>query len=164
MKLRWALWAIVPLYLLAINPWFMPDQHDDVLYYFGAVNLAERQGFSFNAEYITDWPPAFSLLIAAVGALAGFSVVAAKLLVVGFVVLGLVLMPRYLRAQDRAYPFACTALAALFPISFMMGTRVLSEWPYLAISVVFLLALARLKDRPSWGWAVLVGLLLAGAP
>jgi hypothetical protein len=162
-KWKWAILLVPVLYLLAINPWFMPDQHDDVLYFYGAKSIAEQGIFAMNDAVITDWPPGLSALISLGFHLGLGHVVAAKVLIVIFVMLGVVLIPRYLEGQGRSYPYVCTALTALFPISFMMGTRVLSEWPFLTLSVVFLLALERLRVAPSWRWALVTGLALAAA-
>ena len=155
--------GVLGLYLLALNPWFMPDQHDDVLYYFGAISLLEDHAFNLNGLPITDWPPGMSAAIAISQAVLGASVVKAKLLILLFVAIGLWLLPRLLRQEGQPYPWACTALAGLFPISFMMGTRILSEWPFLTLTGLFFLLLERLRKQPQWWSGILLGLLLAAA-
>ena len=151
------------LYALALNPWFVPDQHDDVLYYFGAVALLEGDGFSLGGVPITDWPPVLSGALAAVMAVFGQSVWVAKIVVLLSVVAGIALIARVAKALDLPQPRLIAALTALLPISFISGVSILSEWPYLAASMAFLLALRRLSETRGWRWALAAGLLLAFA-
>jgi 4-amino-4-deoxy-L-arabinose transferase-like glycosyltransferase len=54
-------------------------------------------------------------------------------------------------------------LFALLPTSVMAGTRIMAEWPYFMMSILFLLALGRLKKSRTLSAAVLCGLLLGAA-
>ena len=163
LRLSWSIFAIVGLYALALNPWFMPDQHDDVLYFYGATSIVDEGTYSLFGAAITDWPPGLSFLFSLLFRITGPCVIVAKCAILAFVALGLYLLPRFLRGQGRSYPVVCTALAALFPASFLMGTRVLSEWPFLTVTALFFLALDRLRKTPSWRWALVVGVMLAVA-
>ncbi len=158
---RLAILAPVLLYVLALNPWFVPDQHDDVLYFFGAVSLVEGEGFALGGVPITDWPPVLSAAIALAMSALGPSVWVAKGLVLATVVAGIMLIVRTAKANAMPHPALVAGLTALLPVSLISGVSVLSEWPYLAASLAFLLALGKLESRRDLRWAMLAGLLLA---
>ena len=161
-RTRTLLLAALPLALftLALNPWFAPEQHDDITYFFGARSIAESGTFQLDGVPITDWPPFFPLLLAGVQLLTGASVLAAKLLVLGFVVAGVLAIRALARAYQLDYPTTTAALTCLLPISIICGSNVLSEWPYLTLSFAFLLALHQLGTRRQIGWVLLAGTLL----
>lgn len=158
---RLAMFAPALLYALGLNPWFVPEQHDDVLYYFGAVSLLEGNGFSLGSVPITDWPPVLSGSLAAVMAVFGQSVWGAKAFVFLAVIAGIALVERVARSFELPNPALVAALTALLPVSLISGVSILSEWPYLVASMGFFLALRKLSETRLWRWALIAGALLA---
>jgi hypothetical protein len=152
------------LYGVALNPYFLPSQYDDILYYYGAKSLAENGSYRFNGLHITDWPPVLPALLAVLF-LAGLeSVWAAKSLILLFAGLGLLLTYRLFEREGRPHALTVGLLFALLPSSFTMGTRIMAEWPYIAVSFLFLILLDLLKERRrSIPFAVLTGCALGVA-
>ena len=68
------MFSLLVVYLLALNPWFVPEQPDDVLYFFGAISLLDGEGFALGGTLTTDWPPVFSAMLAAAMKVFGTSV------------------------------------------------------------------------------------------
>ncbi|MBI2951963.1 hypothetical protein HYY27_07710, partial [bacterium] len=149
------------LYGVALNPYFLPSQYDDILYYYGAKSLAENGSYQFNGLYITDWPPALPALLATLFLLGLESVWVAKSLILLFAGLGLLLTYRLFEREGRPHPLIVGLLFALLPSSFTMGTRIMAEWPYIAISLLFFILLDLLNGRRrSIPFAVLTGAVL----
>lgn len=149
------------LYASALNPYFLPAQYDDILYYYGAKSLADTGSYQFNGLYITDWPPVLPALLATLFRAGLESVWTAKLLILFFVGLGLQCTYRLLALEGRPHPLAICLLFTLLPCSFLMGTRIMAEWPYIAVSFLFLILLNLLDERRrSIPFAVLTGSVL----
>lgn len=143
---RWLpLLAPLLLYAAALNPLFAPGSYDEILYHSGAVSLAEEGAFKFRDLHISDWPPGFSALLAIPFRVAGPSVLLAKLCVLLCAGAALVLALRLFQKEQRSLALLSIVLFALLPFSFSLGTRVLSEWPYVLASMLFLLALFRAR-------------------
>lgn len=160
-----AAWVIVGLlYLSALNPFYLPDTHDNILYQEAARSLASGEGFQYSGKLVTDWPPGFPFVLSLPHVLGVHSIVVSKVIVMAFAVLALLLAYRLLVREDRPMAgWTCLAIA-LAPTSFQMGTRILSEWPYMAWSFLFLILLGRLNDdRRTSGVAVLAGLALGAS-
>ena len=151
------------LFSLSLNPWFAPEQHDDVTYFFGAKSISESGVYQLDGVPVTDWPPLFPLMLAGQQLLTGPSIIAAKLVVLGFIIAGLFAIRALARAYQFEYPNTVAVLTCLLPISLICGSNVLSEWPYLTLSFAFLLALDKLKSHRETGWILLAGTLLAAA-
>lgn len=149
---RWrrALPLLLPLLLCAaaINPYFLPGQYDDIVYYYGARSLAEHGTYQFEGKYIVDWPPVFSLVLAGPMLLGVGSVAATKAIVLVFVGAGLFLVRRLLEREGRADPLAVTVIFGLLPTAFLMGSRIMTEWPFITGSFLFLILLDRLNTAP----------------
>jgi hypothetical protein len=158
-----AMYSPLAIYLLAINPWFIPTQHDDVLYYFGARSILESGTFSLGGTPITDWPPLFPLLLAGLMSVLGTSIWVAKFMVFASVAVGIRLIYSVAKAYAFPWPRAIAAITALLPISLINGSTVLSEWPYIVLSMLFLYALHRLAEKRTIRWALAAGGLLAMA-
>lgn len=133
------------LYGAALNPYFLPAQYDDLLYYYGAKSLAESGSYQLNGLYITDWPPVLPALLALLFRAGLESVWTAKALILFFVGLGLWCTYRLFALEGRPHPLTTCLIFALLPCSFMMGTRIMAEWPYIAISLLFLILLELLN-------------------
>ncbi len=155
------------LYAAALNPWFLPDTYDNVLYHGAARSIAEGEGYRFGGEVVTDWPPLFPALLAVPHVAGLHGVVAAKAVVLVLSLAGIALAWRLARAEDRPWPALVALGTALAPTGFQMGTRVMAEWPYMAASFAFLLALRRTgeagRSRRGLATAVGAGLLLGAA-
>lgn len=152
------------LYVAALNPYFPPDNYDDLVYYSGAVSLASELSFKEEGVHIVDWPPVLSALIAIPFALGLESLWTAKICVLLTAAAGLIAGCWLYRQEGRPAPVLAFVLFALLPVSFMMGTRLMTEWPYFLISALFLLTLHRVRS-PVWqtGPVMLAGTLLATA-
>lgn len=152
------------LYVAALNPYFPPDNYDDLVYYSGAVSLADELSFKEEGIHIVDWPPVVSALVAIPFALGLESLWTAKICILFAAAAGLIAGWWLYRREGRPAPLLTFVLFALLPISFMMGTRLMTEWPYFSVSALFLIALSRLR-HPVWqtGPVVLAGTLLATA-
>jgi hypothetical protein len=152
------------LYAAALNPFFLPASYDDIVYYSGAVSLAEEGGFKFGGKYVVDWPPGFSALLSVPFRFGLESVWTAKVCVLFCAAAGLLLAWRLFLKERRPFPLLSITLFALLPVSFLMGTRIMSEWPYFAASMLFLHVLHKLRDENcSPVWIVTAGLLLGMA-
>lgn len=161
-----ALFLSLPLLLYgaAVNPYFPPGTYDDIVFYYGARSLVESGSFQFAGKYIVDWAPGLSVLLAIPMWLGFGSVWAAKLCILLCVGTGLFLTFRYLQGEDRPRPLLTCALFALLPTGFMMGTRLVTEWPFIALSFLFLGLLQALGgQRRGLPLAVLAGLVLGAA-
>ncbi len=153
------------LYVAALNPYFPPDNYDDLVYYSGAVSLASDLSFKEEGIHIVDWPPVLSALVAIPFALGLESLWTAKICILFAAAAGLIAGWSLYRREGRPAPLLTFVLFALLPISFMMGTRLMTEWPYFLIAALFLIALSRLRRTYDWqtGPIVLAGALLATA-
>ena len=151
------------IYLCAVNPWFAPDQHDDILYYFGAESIRQTGVFGFNGTPITDWPPMFSFGLSCVFGLFGSSVIVAKIAVIGTAIGGMWAIHKFSKMRGESDPALLVFVVGLLPISLRSGAGILSEWPYMFASFGFLCALEALRQERRWQWAVLAGVLLAVA-
>lgn len=161
-----ALLLLLPLLLYgaALNPYFPPGTYDDVIFYYGARSLVESGSFQFAGKYVVDWAPGLSVLLALPLWLGFGSIWVAKLCILLCVGTGLWLAFRYLQAEGRPRPLFTCALFALLPTGFMMGTRLVSEWPFIALSFLFLGLLNSLAgQRRGLPLAALAGLVLGAA-
>jgi len=149
------------LFLLALNPWFSPEQHDDVTYFFSAESLAEHGSFALDGTPVTDWPPVFPAILAAARSLAGGSPLVAKLVVLLFVCVGVLVIRRVAATQHFPCPSLIAAITCLLPISLICGANILSEWPFLTLSLLFILSLQRLQHSRTPLWILGSGILLA---
>ena len=152
------------LYVLGLNAYFLPDQYDNVLYYYGAQSLSANGTYYFFDQPITRWPPVTSLLLTLPFLLGIQSVLVAKGIILLCAALGLVLSYRLLVQTKRPYPALITAIFGLLPFSVIVGTRIMSEWPFIVLSFLFLLLLERQRQQNrTLRFAFFLGLLLGAA-
>lgn len=147
--------GLVCLYGAALNPWYLPDTYDNTLYHLSAKSIAEGNGYRFAGRLVTDWPPLWPMILALPHALGFHGVLAAKVVVMLFAVAATVLLLRLFAKDERRHFLA--ALLVFSPLGFQMGTRIMAEWPYMALSFGFFLALGKAGNR---GWSIVSGLLL----
>lgn len=147
-RARYALVAAVPLlvYGAALNPYYPPGNYDDILYLGAARAIATRGSYEFAGHHVADWPPAFSTMLAIPMWLGLDSLWIAKLLIVACAAIGSMLALRLLERIRAPLPLASVLIASLLPNALLMGSRVMSEQPFLAVSFAFLLALDRVHD------------------
>lgn len=156
--------------MAALNPFFLPGVYDNLVYFYGAVSLVEQGSIQFRGLPIVDWPPVVSVVLA-IPILFGLeSVVAAKVIIILCAAAGLLLARQLFQGEKRPFPVLTLVVFVLLPTSFLMGTRIMSEWPYFLASILFLYALHRMRaaDQGSpgdskwrfWGLTLGTGLLL----
>lgn len=159
--------ASFALYGLALNPYLLPDTYDNLMYLVGARSLAAHGAFTFGGFRIADWPPGLSALLAIPIALGLDTVVSAKLVVLGTVLLALWLSIRLLVREGRPHARLVTLAVAMLSTAFLIGVRLMSEWPYTAASLALLIGLHRLDAMRTPGrrfaLAVGCGVLLGAA-
>lgn len=148
-------------YLLALNPYLAPDTYDNVVYFEGAQSLAHQGTYQSGGEWITDWPPMMSSLLALPMLLGFDSVWAAKVVVLVTVALGIFFAYRLLEQEERPLPLLSCFLCLITPVGFLWGGRVMTEWPYLCLSFLFLIGLGKLRRHYSlalvFGCGILFG-------
>ena len=152
------------LYIAALNPYFLPGTYDNIVFFYGAKSLLENGIFAIEGKYIVDWAPGLSILLAIPFALAGESVWLGKGLIILCVGAGIFFTSRYLKAEGNPNPRIICLLFALIPTGFMMGTRIMTEWPFIALSFLFLWQLKVVDgEKRSMGLGVLLGFILGAA-
>jgi len=157
-------WLPLLLYVAALNPYFLPGTYDNVIYHVGGVSMAESGAFLYQGKYNIAWAPGLPALLALPYSIGPQSPLTAKLVVLMCVAAGLFLVRRFLLREGREHPALICAVLALAPCGFMMGTRIMSEWPYIAMSFLFLLCLDRLRnERRTVSFALVVGCVLGAA-
>jgi hypothetical protein len=156
--------TLLPLYLLALNPYLGPSIYDDVIYRIGAESLVAGQGYTYDGKVIADWPPVFSILLATPIFLGFTSLWISKIVVLIFVGLSLFMVAKVFEIEDRENKVATYLLFAFSPVSFLCGSRLLSEWIFIFFVFLFLFALYQVntKTRAWWGfWTWIAALSLA---
>lgn len=150
-------------FVAAVNPYLLPEQYDNVLYYFGAQSLAETGSFKWEGYYIQNWPPVLSAMMAIPFALGLNSVAIGKLVVVLSVALTLTWGYRLFQLEGREHALLTFFFAGLLPAGFLMGTRIMSEWPYAALSMLFFILLYQMRYDRGMPLALLAGAVLGAA-
>ena len=123
---------------------------DDVLFVNIAWNLANGNGYSMNGQLPTAIrPPAYPLLLAAVFALVGKSVVAARVvnMLLGALVAPLIYLVG-MRLFGRREAIIASLAAAVYPFWLDNGMRVLSDTMALFLVTLALLLITILDERP----------------
>lgn len=137
------------LYLLALNPYITPSTYDNIVYFEGAKSIVHHFSYSLDGLYIVGWPPALSALLAFPISLGFDSVLAAKVVILLMAVLSWQLIYQLLMEEKRPYPFLTTLLVAVSPFSLQSGSRILTEYPFLFVTFLFLLILPRIEKERS---------------
>jgi len=148
------------LCLTGLNPYFRPDYHDNITYFVAAESLLAGDGYAVQGTAIADWPPVTSLILAAVFAIFGTSIFAAKLVSIIAAIISVLLANRLLRREDRPDRLKSIALFTLTPVALLTATTVASDWICAAFSFGCLLVLWHLREKRSLSLAVAVGVLL----
>jgi 4-amino-4-deoxy-L-arabinose transferase-like glycosyltransferase len=163
---RWLLLAI-GLFLVTAFLLFDPKLYtggDNAIYMILAQSLARGTGYTDIHLPVptshTQYPPGFPALLALLVLLSGtVNVLAAKLLVFFCGVVALVFAYRLLgQALDDASPWPMLILVSM-PVLALYSSRVLSDIPFLLLTVASLWLVLRAEEKP--GGTMWAGLLLA---
>ncbi len=164
-KHRLLLAALSPIiaYLLALNPYFLPETYDNAIFFQGAKAIAESGHFLWQGTYVVDWGPGLSGLLAIPIKLGFDSVLAAKFTIVVLILCGAILAHRLFIKEARPFPHLTLAITLLLPLSLLQGTRIMADWPYTTFAFLFLFLLQKLQDKPSAPLVILAGVTLGYA-
>lgn len=162
---RVMLFLIIPftLYLIGLNNFLAPETYDEVLYMEGAQSIAKGEGYRSMGEHIVDWPPLMSTYLSVPMMLGWTSVYVAKLQVLLLVIAAIIVLHHLLKQEKRPHPVLTCFLFLLLPASLIVGTRVMTEWPFLFLTFLFLVLLNRIAASRGIGWAIFAGLLMAAS-
>lgn len=150
------------LYILALNPYLEPSTYDNIIYVQGAKSFALNGNYTYAGEYILDWPPMLSLFLAIPYFFGFTSLIAAKLFILACVGCGMWLSFIMLQQEEYEFPVFSYFLAMISPTVFIWGTRIMSEWPYLTLSLFFLYLLGKMEtNQRSLLYAFLTGIVFA---
>lgn len=150
------------LYILALNPYLEPSTYDNIIYVQGAKSFALHGNYTYAGEYILDWPPMLSLFLAVPYFFGFTSLFAAKLFILACVCCGMWLSFTMLQQEKYEFPLFSYFLAMISPTVFIWGTRIMSEWPYLTLSLFFLYLLGKMEtNQRSILYAFLTGVVFA---
>jgi hypothetical protein len=139
-------------------------------YLFGARSLASFAGYRDidrpDRPLHTFRPPGLSLLLVPLAWIVPYAVVPAKLAILALAMATLVLLAR-LAGRDRASPAAtlgAVVLIATSPYTLLHATEVVTEVPYLLVSVAVILLVTRRDGPPDRRELLLGAILLAFLP
>ncbi|MBI5240478.1 MAG: glycosyltransferase family 39 protein [Elusimicrobia bacterium] len=158
--------GLAVLYLLCLRAYYVGFFNDDAFYLIGARSLMSggfRELSAPGAPPMTVYMPGYPLLLAQWSWLAGLTPLSAQLLSVSLTVAGAALMwACFVPELPAAAAFAAVAVCACNPLTVSVSGTVLSDVPYLVMTLlVFLAARAAWRDGPGLAW---LGLgLLGGA-
>lgn len=126
-----------------------------------ALSLAGGTGYEINRSPNTFRPPAYSFFLAAVYALAGHSHAVVKVVqsLIGALTCVLAALVGE-RLFSRRTGVIAGAMAAVYPFLVLYSGLLLSEVLFVFLSMVFLYALIRLRERWTWWGVALAGLVL----
>lgn len=164
---RWhALLVLIILgsfYALGLNPYFYSRLHDDAAFYFVAQSLATDGTFDIQGRHYFPAAPVLPVILSVPMRFGFDSVWVSKGVVVLMALVALWLFHRLLVLEKRDSPVLVCAILALLPFSYSYASRIMSEWPFMLFSALFLLALHRLRYKRTWKWAALCGVALGTA-
>lgn len=163
MQIKKQLLLFLPLiiYILALNPYIAPNTYDNIIYLEGAKSLVLEGKYAYQGKYIIDWPPLMSLLLSIPFFFGLYSVFLSKILVLICVAIGVWFSFKVLYQEEYKYPLLSCFMFVLSPTAFLWGTRIMTEWPYIAFSMIFLFLLGKMEKNRSTYLAVMAGLLFA---
>jgi len=138
-------------------------------YLFEAKSLASFAGYREidhpGSPPHTFRPPGLSLLLVPLAWVAPYSVVGAKIVVLAVALAALVLAWRLAeRDGTGAGALVALALVASSPYALLHATEVVTEFPYIAISLAAILVMTRSNEPPSRRDVVLASILLTALP
>ena len=142
---------------------------DSPSYLIGAKSIASLQGYRDldrpNTPPHTFRPPGLPLLLVPLAWVAPYSVIGAKLVVLGLALVSIALVARLAaRGAPAAAALGAALLFAASPYALLHATEVASEFPYLACSLAAILLLTRPGGAPSRREVAIAAVLLALLP
>jgi hypothetical protein len=159
----WVVGASAVLYACLLVPHWQPTW-DSATYITLARSLVAGDGYTYMGYDHTKYPPGFPLLLSPIVALFGTNFLLMRALVAGCAVASLAVA--YVLIRRAAGPWVAAAAAAMTAGSYALlfeATRILSDVPYMLVSLVALLAVERLREGRSWRLLVAVAALCVTA-
>jgi hypothetical protein len=158
--------AMLAALLIAYQTRYGPGASgDSTSYLMGAENLLNGNGFSrysggYEIRPITGFPPFYSMVLAALGALGSTLVAAARGLDVVLIAVNVFLVGWLVQRHTNSVAPALIAqgLVATADSVFLWHTWVMSEPLYVALSLLALAATLMYFDRSNWRWLIAAGL------
>ena len=150
--------GLAVLYLLCLRAYYVGFFNDDAFYLIGARSLLSggfRELNAPGAPPMTIYMPGYPLVLAQWSWLAGSSTLAAQLLSVALTTAGMGLMWACFAPElPAAAAFAAVAVAACNPLTACISGTVLSDIPFLVMTLlVFLAARAVWEEGSALAWA-----------
>jgi 4-amino-4-deoxy-L-arabinose transferase-like glycosyltransferase len=141
--------GLAALYLLCLRAYYVGFFNDDAFYIIGARSLLSggfRELNSPGAPPLTVYMPGYSVLLALWSLLAGSTTLAAQLLSIALTtaVMGL-MWACFICELPVAVAFAAVAVTAFNPLTVSVSGTVLSDIPFMAMTLLVFLA-----ARPAW--------------
>src|SRR5262245_44330048 len=122
-QLAVTIFGIAAFYGLAINPYFIPQTYDDVLYFEGARALLSTGQYTYAGAPIVDWPPAMSAMLAALFTVLGENLIWGKWMIFASVLVATFLTARLFEREGRPAPLLIVAAWCILPASYLAGAR-----------------------------------------
>lgn len=159
----WVIAATAALYACVVVPHWQPTW-DSAIYITVARSLVRGEGYAYMGYPHTKYPPGFPLLLTPIVALFGESFVVMRALVAGCAVASVGMA--YVLVRRAAGRWVAAATAVMTAMSYALlfeATRILSDVPYMLVSLVALLAVERFRETRSHRRLALVVALCAVA-
>ncbi|MDZ4851458.1 MAG: hypothetical protein SGI77_19380 [Pirellulaceae bacterium] len=152
---------VLGIYGLMFNVYVPPSNGDDITYFHGALSIAAGAGFKEQGRWIIDWPPVQSALMATTMLLTGVREYYLAKIINGLAVfLALAMAHRVMVLENRSSPLLICALIAIFPTALVVGSAGQADFTFFAISMLFILLVAILRERRQLRWAIACGCVL----
>ncbi|MAF10664.1 hypothetical protein CMK11_09445 [Candidatus Poribacteria bacterium] len=146
----WVVGASAILYACVLVPHWRPTW-DSATYIALARSLVAGDGYTYMGYDHTKYPPGFPLLLAPIVGVFGPNFLLMRGLVAGCAVASVA--AAYALIRRAAGPWVAAAAAAMTAASYALlfeSTRILSDVPYMLVSLLALLAAERLREARSW--------------
>ena len=149
------------MYALGFNYYVSPNSGDDVTYFHGARSIAAGEGFKSQGDWIKDWPPVQSTIVATVMLVTGSrEYFIAKVVHIFAVFISLCLAYRLMVNEQRQSPLLACLIIAIAPTSLLIGTGGQADFVFFALAMLYFLLLNRWDRSRSWQDALLCGIVL----
>ncbi|GAB4232682.1 MAG: hypothetical protein Tsb0021_11470 [Chlamydiales bacterium] len=148
---------------IGLNPYFFPNYFDNIFYYELAKSLMEDNSYTVMEMHVLEWPPFYPMVLALFFSFLDSSILLAKIITLMFAAISLFLIYRICELENRQPAWLILLIMILLPTSISMSVRISTDWPYIALSLAFLLTLKRLRLNRQPMWGLYAGLLLGFA-
>lgn len=161
-SLKWLILGSGIIYLLSLRAYYVGFFNDDAFYIIGARALAQGRYVELNAPGqppLVNYLPGYSLILVPVAWLAGNSLLPYQLLSVLMCLLALGLLWRLFEGLAPSARWAALAVSGFNPLMISMSGAVLSDIPFLLLTVIIFLYARKIWDKkPPRPWLILSGL------